>query len=92
MQIRLKPAEGSVIRTLGLAERRGFRLANIHLQDAVGGCQLLSLVVNSPTRSVQTLKKQIERLHDVMEARIVASDATAHVEPQREPALAVVGR
>jgi acetolactate synthase regulatory subunit len=74
---------------MGLAERRGFRLVSAHLQDAVGGCQLLSLVLHSPARSVHTLKKQIERLHDVLEARIVASDAMASADSQ--PALAVVG-
>ena len=89
MQIRLRPAEGSVIRTMGLAERRGFQLVSAHLQDAVGGCQLLSLVVHSPARSIHTLKKQVERLHDVLEARIVASDAMAVADTQ--PTLAMVG-
>lgn len=89
LQIRLRLAEGSVIRTLGLAERRGFRLVSCHLQDAVGGCQLLNLVLHSPSRSVHTLKRQIERLHDVLEARIIASDAFAERTPA--PALAMVG-
>jgi acetolactate synthase regulatory subunit len=82
IQIRIRPAEGSFVRAVGLAERRGFQLLSANLQGFVGGYHQLSLVVRSPDRSVDVLKRQLERLHDVIDVMITASDA--HI-PQEAP-------
>lgn len=74
IQIRIRPSEGSFVRTVGMAERRGFRLLSANLQSDVGGCHQLSLVVSSPDRSVEVLKRQLERLHDVIDVMVTASD------------------
>jgi len=74
IQIRIRPAEGAFTRTLGMTERRGFRLHSANLQSDVGGHHQLSLVVSSPDRSVEVLKRQLERLHDVIDVMVTASD------------------
>lgn len=75
IQIRIRPGEGSFVRTVGMTERRGFRLLSANLQSDVGGHHQLSLVVNSPDRSVEVLKRQLERLYDVIDVMVTASDA-----------------
>ena len=77
IQIRIRPSEGSFLRTIGMTERRGFRLLSANLQSDVGGCHQLSLVVSSPNRSVEVLKRQLERLYDVIDVMVTASDALA---------------
>lgn len=66
IRLSLRTTEGALIRTLGLTERRGFRLVSCHLQDSDINQQRLDLTVSS-TRSIQTLRYQLERLHDVMD-------------------------
>ena len=75
IQIRIRPSEGSFLRTVGMTERRGFRLLSANLQSDVGGCHQLSMVVSSPNRSVEVLKRQLERLYDVIDVMVTGSDA-----------------
>ena len=69
IELRLRTVEGSIIRTLGLAERRGFKLERISVEQQAES-QLLQLVVSSPMRSIEVLTKQLERLHDVIDVAI----------------------
>jgi acetolactate synthase II small subunit len=63
-EIRLKPAEGALLRTLGLIQRRGFAITELALREAGEG-QLLRLAVNGNGRCPAVLARQVERLHDV---------------------------
>ena len=69
IELRLRAVEGSIIRTLGLAERRGFKLERISVEQQAES-QLPQLVVSSPMRSIEVLTKQLERLHDVIDVAI----------------------
>lgn len=64
MHIHLRVCEGAIIRTLGLIERRGFRLDAVTVGEAQGDGQSMDVVV-SGDRSPDLLQRQIERLHDV---------------------------
>lgn len=65
MKIELSENEGAMLRTVGLVERRGFALRSCTLHDAEGGRRLLEIAVESG-RPVEVLKRQLERLHDVL--------------------------
>ena len=78
IQIRLRSCEGAFLRTLGMTERRGFRLLSANLQSQEDDYQQLSLVISSPDRSVEVLKRQLDRLHDVIDVMVVAGDALAY--------------
>ncbi len=69
IELRLRAVEGSIIRTLGLAERRGFKLERISVEQQAES-QLLHMVVSSPMRSIEVLTRQLERLHDVIDVAI----------------------
>jgi acetolactate synthase regulatory subunit len=64
MRIELNTAEGAMLRTVGLVERRGFQVRSCTLHDAVDDHRVLEVSVESD-RSVEVLKRQLERLHDV---------------------------
>ena len=72
LQLRIRPVEGSLIRALGLAERRGFQLVSVSFQGLVDAAHVLELVVRSPDRPVAVLGRQLARLHDVLEVMIAA--------------------
>jgi acetolactate synthase regulatory subunit len=65
LQIQIYAREGAVLRTLGLVERRGFRLESLSVAEAQGDGHAMRLTVRSD-RSIALLKRQLERLHDVM--------------------------
>jgi acetolactate synthase regulatory subunit len=65
LQIQIHAREGAVLRTLGLAERRGFRLEHLQVSEAQGDGHAMQLTVSSD-RSIALLKRQLERLHDVI--------------------------
>ena len=64
LNITLSGAEGAVIRTLGLIERRGFSLDRC-LVGEIENCRRAMEVSVSSTRPGELLKRQLERLHDV---------------------------
>lgn len=64
LHIQLRVCEGAIIRTLGLIERRGFRLDAVTVGEAQGDGQSMDVIV-SGDRSPDLLQRQIERLHDV---------------------------
>ena len=75
IELRLRAAEGALVRALGLAERRGFQLESVNVEKD-SESQRLRLVVSSPTRSIDVLQRQLERLHDVIDV-VIASDRPA---------------
>ncbi|TVQ41889.1 MAG: hypothetical protein EA370_00985 [Wenzhouxiangella sp.] len=67
-EIHLKSAEGALLRTLGLVQRRGFRVAEMALRGDGDG-QMLRLSVDGQGRCPDLLARQIMRLHDVAEVQ-----------------------
>ena len=65
LQIQLRATEGAIIRTLGTVERRGFRLEQVQVGEAQGDGHDMHLVV-SGDRPVALLKRQLDRLYDVI--------------------------
>jgi acetolactate synthase II small subunit len=63
-EIHLKAAEGALLRTLGLVQRRGFRVTEMALRGDGDG-QILTLSVDGQGRCPDLLGRQIQRLHDV---------------------------
>jgi acetolactate synthase II small subunit len=72
MQVELKASEGAMLRAFGLVERRGFRVQSCTLHAARDGRHVLDLTVES-ARPVQVLKRQLERLHDVLAVQLEAA-------------------
>lgn len=71
----LTPAEGALLRVIGMAERRGFAPRAIAgaPNAADDGRWHLQLVVDS-TRPPETLRRQIEKIYDCVSVRISALD------------------
>ncbi len=80
LHIQLRTCEGAVIRALGLIERRGFRLETVHAGEAQGDGQTLRVTV-SGTRPVDLLKRQLERLYDVIWVEPDTADKSAGRSP-----------
>ncbi|WP_422504870.1 ACT domain-containing protein [Stenotrophomonas sp. GZD-301] len=76
----LMPAEGALLRVIGMAERRGFAPRAIAgaPNAADDGRWHLQLVVDS-TRPPETLRRQIEKIYDCVSVRISALDPTPGV-------------
>jgi acetolactate synthase II small subunit len=74
----LSATEGALVRVLGTIERRGFRLGAIESRPGQRGVQL-NFTLAPGGRSPEVLLRQIQRLHDVLEAsfRAAASDLPA---------------
>ncbi len=65
LHIQLRSSEGAVMRTLGLIERRGFMVCSMNLSEADGHGRSLTVNLES-SRSPELLRRQLERLHDVL--------------------------
>jgi acetolactate synthase II small subunit len=63
----LTDAEGALVRVLGTIERRGFKLASISTRPSPRGIHL-TLATKGMGRAPEILLRQIQRLHDVIEA------------------------
>ncbi len=64
LELKLKRAEGALIRVLGMTERRGYPPHAIHANLDGDGRWLLALVIDS-NRSPETLRQQLLKIHDV---------------------------
>ena len=90
LSLTLAPAEGALVRVLGLIERRGFRLGAMRSQPSPRGLDVF-LQLPSDGRPGDVLLRQVQRLHDVREATLdiargayePARDATPHHAPPR---------
>ncbi|HEX8840314.1 MAG TPA: ACT domain-containing protein [Sphingomicrobium sp.] len=76
LHIRFKPAEGAVVRILGLIERRGFALRDLAVQDEdTDGSLMVELAPRDQARQIDVLARQVGRLIDVKSVSI-ATPAT----------------
>ena len=64
LHVHMSDCEGTVIRALGLIERRGFVLKKCNVGEPDGGSREMDVTVTS-SRPGDLLKRQLERLHDV---------------------------
>jgi len=87
LNITLSGAEGAVIRTLGLIERRGFSLESCSVGAIEDNRRAMEVSVTS-TRPGDLLKRQLERLHDVYTVEVKPAAVT---EP-RTPGIRPVNR
>ena len=69
LQIRLSNSEGAVIRALGLIERRGYRLDKCTVSEAGDSGRAMEVTVTS-ARPGDLLKRQLDRLHDVLSVEL----------------------
>ncbi|MGB5488513.1 MAG: ACT domain-containing protein [Lysobacterales bacterium] len=69
LTIQLSGSEGAVIRTLGLIERRGFSLDRCSVGGIENNSRVMEVSVSS-TRPGDLLKRQLERLHDVLHVEL----------------------
>jgi acetolactate synthase-1/3 small subunit/acetolactate synthase II small subunit len=64
--IRFRPAEGAIVRILGLIERRGFILRDLTVQDEdADGSIVVDLTPREQARQLDVLARQLGRLVDV---------------------------
>jgi acetolactate synthase II small subunit len=69
LNIQLSSSEGAVLRTLGLIERRGFSLGNCSFTEVDESGRSMEVTVSS-SRPGDLLKRQLERLHDVLSVEL----------------------
>lgn len=67
LECEIAQTEGSLMRVLGVVERRGYRLQELTVRPAGPGGLQLSLSIESP-RDAEVLVRQLERLVDVHDA------------------------
>ncbi len=66
IDIDFAPAEGAVLRMLGLVERRGFELRGIEMAEREGrGSLSIEVSPRDPSRSLQIVAGQLKRLVEV---------------------------
>ena len=70
IECEIAQAEGSLIRVLGVVERRGYKLQGLSVMPAGPDSYRLSFSVES-VRDVSMLVKQLERLFDVSTVQLV---------------------
>ena len=85
LQIQLSSVEGSVVRALGLIERRGFSLNKCSVSESDGSGRNMEVTVTS-SRPGDLLKRQLERLHDVYHVELVPT-ATMSPNPGVRPII-----
>jgi len=69
LNIQLSGSEGAVIRTLGLIERRGFSIGQCTVGEIENSTRSMQVNVTS-SRPGDLLKRQLERLHDVISVEL----------------------
>ncbi|HEX8667762.1 MAG TPA: ACT domain-containing protein [Allosphingosinicella sp.] len=66
IEIDFAPAEGAVIRMLGLIERRGFELRSIAMAEHAGrGSLSIDVAPRDAGRRLDVIAGQLRRLHEV---------------------------
>ena len=81
LHIQLSGVEGSVVRALGLIERRGYSLDDCTVSKADADGRRMEVNVSS-SRPGDLLKRQLERLHDVFHVDLMPA-ATIYRQSQR---------
>jgi len=72
LKVRLKDSEGAVLRALGLMERRGYLMESCVVESVSGSEREMQVIVSS-TRPGDLLKRQLDRLHDVIQVEVLSS-------------------
>ncbi|MFT3761478.1 MAG: ACT domain-containing protein [Pseudoxanthomonas sp.] len=73
----LKPAEGALVRVIGMIERRGFAPRAVNGRpDAGGGPWRLQMVVDGQ-RPAETLRRQLQKVYDCEAVEITALEEAA---------------
>jgi len=75
IDIAFTPAEGAVIRMLGVVERRGFELRGIAMSD---GRLALDVAARDPSRRLEIVAGQLRRLVEVEAVSCSPSDQGSH--------------
>ena len=71
LQVSFTPGEGALVRMLGLVERRGFALRGVTMSEASAGASLdLEVEPRDPSRNIDVVARQLERLVDVRSVAI----------------------
>jgi acetolactate synthase-1/3 small subunit/acetolactate synthase II small subunit len=70
--ISFTPAEGAVIRMLGLVERRGYSLRGLAMEEQPNGASMvIDLEPRDSSRRVDVIARQLDRLVEVNSVSIV---------------------
>mgnify|MGYP003520096817 CR=1 FL=1 len=77
--------EGSLIRVLGVIERRGYKLQELSVLPAGPDSYQLSFCIES-TRDVPILVKQLERLFFVQDVYLIPAEPSAKPVYEHQPA------
>jgi len=75
LELVLKPAEGALLRVLGMVERRGFSPLAVNATrkvDAAGRWQVQMEI--SGNRPPETLRHQLQKIYDCESVQVVALD------------------
>ena len=68
------PAEGAVIRVLGLVERRGYSLRGLAMEERADGASMtIDLEARDASRRVDVVARQLDRLVDVNSVSIITA-------------------
>ena len=68
------PAEGAVIRVLGLVERRGYSLRGLAMEERADCASMtIDLEPRDPSRRIEVVARQLDRLVDVNSVSIVTA-------------------
>jgi acetolactate synthase-1/3 small subunit/acetolactate synthase II small subunit len=72
LTVSFTPAEGAVIRMLGVVERRGYALRGIAMEEGADGASLtMEVEPRDPARRVDVVARQLGRLLEVNSVSIV---------------------
>ena len=73
LECEIAQTEGSLLRVLGVIERRGYKLQELSVLPAGPDTYQLSFCIES-TRDVSVLVRQLERLFDVRDVYLMPDD------------------
>ena len=78
LTIDFKPAEGAVVRMIGLVERRGYVVRGLAMNEQDDGASLtMDLEPRDPSRRVSVVAQQLGRLVDVKQVSLSANGTVA---------------
>ena len=70
--ISFTPAEGAVVRMLGLVERRGYELRGLAMEELPNGASIvIDVEPRDSSRRVEVVARQLDRLVDVNSVSIL---------------------
>ena len=70
LKVQMRPTPGSLVRVLGLAERRGFGLVSIHAEKASD--QLTIFLTVKSRRPLSLFLGQLGKLYDVQQVEVLS--------------------